>query len=392
MRGVGYSILFSLIIINCSTDTSQPHKDVQFIDNLIFSISDTTSPYTGIVQGYDKDGLMEFSYGVERGEIVGDIQFYNKKVELKSPISSKKLVHRNDIIYLVNEEVPFNGCIIDTYGNGQFRHKYFLINGLQTGIYKSWSINGQTTAKYLSINGNINGEYSEFWENDTLRYLGSYFDNIRIGRHISYHSTGKIDSLVEFDSLGRKDGLVEFNRMDGSKMSKGQYSKGFRLGKFIDWNHDGVIWRERNFNRSGQLNGLTTISLDGKISSQSKHKNGVLLEDNQYLDSEVFFRYKYKNGNKVKTEILPDDPTNILHQIITFENGSELGWTEKHFDTGKLKSRYQVGGRMFLKDGEYYEYRKDGSLWIKGHYSDDSQTGVWVWYDEEGTVTNLENY
>jgi len=395
MRGFRYSILFSILIFSCSTeDTSLTHSEVRYINNLIYSKSDTTTPYTGLVKELNNIGNTEFSYNVEGGEIVGDVQFYDDRGEVRLPVSSNRLVERNNLVYMVNQEVPFNGCVIDTYLNGQYKYKYFLIDGLQTGLYKSWSNNGQVTGEYFSIEGNINGDYSEYWDNDTLRYGGEFLNNLRIGTHTSYYVSGGIDSLVEYDSLGVKDGLFQSFYKNGQTMFLGKYSKGIETGDYNYWRENGVLMVEGNYDKNGNRDGLEKhFETDGSVSIETLYKNGVRKRLRYYEGDELWLETTYRNGKKHITKHYPDNPNHLLHSMVKFENGDEgKGWREEYFSDGTLQERYQVDGISgFKKVGEFYQYKKDGSLWIKGEYTDNRQSGLWIWYDKDGKVTSMNN-
>jgi len=394
MRGRVISIILVLIFSSCTTeDLSQSHSDVQYINNLIHTKSDTTLPYTGLVKGFNDIGETEFSYNVKNGEMVEIVQFYDEKGSVKPPVSSNRLVERNDIVYMVNHEVPFNGCVIDTYQNGQYKYKYFLIDGLQSGLFKSWTMNGKVTGEYCSINGNINGDYSEYWDNDSLRYRGEYLDNFRLGTHKSYFENGKIDSLVEYDSLGVKDGVFQSYYENGQMGFLGEYSKGVQTGEYKTWKSDGNLWITGQYGKNGKLDGLKKMFDTDGGSSEYLYRNGVLSRVRYYDEYDLWFQSDYKDGKKQYIKHYPNSPSHPRHSVVTFEDGNDdVGWKETCFTDGTLKEKYQVDGVTgFNKVGEFYEYKQDGSLWIKGEYTDNKQTGLWVWYDEDGKVTSMSH-
>ena len=394
MRGIICSILICLIFFTCEKkDISILHGDVQYIDNLIYSITDTTLPYTGIVTEINELGITQFSYDVQNGEIVGDIQFYDQKGKVKPPVSPNRLVERNDLTYMVNQEVPFNGCVIDTYQNGQYKYKYFLIDGLQSGTFKSWTMNGKVTGEYLSIDGNINGDYSEYWNNDTLRYNGEYLNNLRVGTHISYFDNGRIDSLIEYDSLGRKDGIFQSYYENGQKGFLGNYHKGVQVGDCKVWKPDGSLFTTRHYGRNGKLDGIEKLFDPDGGSIEFLYKGGIKIRDRYYDEYDLWFQKDYIDGKIHRITYYPNSPTHPSYSVITFEDGGiGVGWREIFFPDGTLKERYQVDGSTgFNKVGEFYEYKKDGSLWIKGEYTDNRQSGVWVWYDKDGEVTSISH-
>ena len=56
------------------------------------------------------------------------------------------------------------------------------------------------------------------------------------------------------------------------------------------------------------------------------------------------------------------------------------------------KGDQQITGTKMVKHGPYFYYYENGKLKIQGNYKKDKKHQTWTYYDENGSVTKVEEY
>lgn len=98
-----------------------------------------------------------------------------------------------------------NKTIIDTFDNGNIKHKAKYIDGKYHGEVLYYYPNGQTKSKGYSEYGNRIGEWKYYFENGNIETIIFYDKDLNLAKkYILYYENGNIEMMEEFtDDLYR---------------------------------------------------------------------------------------------------------------------------------------------------------------------------------------------
>jgi antitoxin component YwqK of YwqJK toxin-antitoxin module len=220
----------------------------------------------------------------------------------------------------------------------------------------------------------------------------SYYDNdtynIPDEEHIEYPKQGRY--IKYFGADGR---IVHYK-------SKAEYSRsGYYIGDKIVSDsiaYDYYITGEKK--SEGYLISEFPPRYNGTM--RSFHKNGQLECERYYKDGKSFGDYivYYENGNPKRETHYTDDP-NIVDEIYYNENGSisqkwrldkmktHSGTTYEYYDNGhpqRIKDFYR--GNL-SRESTFYP---NGKIKTKGEYTNGKPSGIWYYYNEDGTYTTKD--
>ena len=127
----------------------------------------------------------------------------------------------------------------------------------------------------------------------------------------------------------------------------------------------------------------------------------ISCSENQNEDLEI--ETQLENGSSDTSNLVtPEDPTAAgqyyeYHESgalkiegIQNEKGNRQGLWISYYENGtKWSESYYVDGK---RDGHSLTFYPNGQVRYIGEYKNDEQVGSWKFYDEEGELTNEENY
>jgi len=128
---------------------------------------------------------------------------------------------------------------------------------------------------------------------------------------------------------------------------------------------------------------------DGKYNGPQKeyYQNGKLKSEGHSVDgvSEGIHRSYYENG--------------LLENESFLKGGVPHGICKSYYDTGILESELSYKNlkndgtyKNLVKDGNWMTYHKNGRLaWI-AFFQNDKPVGQWKWFDEDGNLTESEQF
>lgn len=232
-----------------------------------------------------------------------------------------------------------DGTVFSYYPDGSVKMEKNWKNGVDEGIERSYNENGklwsETTYKngkqegksVMNITGNSSdqnysqtaflknglreGEFSEIYENGTIKEKGNYLN-------------------------GNKNGLWEYNKADGTKNLTEGYKDGILIKK-ITYYPNGNIDIERNY-KNGKQDGISKKYM---------------------VDGTVKFEQNHINGKQVGKQ--------IMH--FTSSNGGDYIETSHNNDKGQKDGEYSeifVENNNVKSKGKYINGQKDGK-WIYGY-------------------------
>ncbi|MBK8814059.1 MAG: toxin-antitoxin system YwqK family antitoxin [Methylococcaceae bacterium] len=191
--------------------------------------------------GY-KDGVLDGLSRVwhEDGSLLGEVVHVDGKIvknTLPADVINEneprivkdiKLVVRDDIAHLPDENNPFTGIQVMYFSNGQKRSETSYLNGKKDGEEKIWFENGQK--RFVVINnkqGRRNGLFTMWNENSRKSMEGNYingkqngvttfwYDNGQKRAELIYKNDVEIESVI-WDEQGIKLGSVDHKTQDNN--------------------------------------------------------------------------------------------------------------------------------------------------------------------------------
>ena len=303
------------------------------------------------------------------------------------------------------------------HANGAVASEGCFVDGVPTGIWKSYSDQGIVLSDGVRLNNEPHGTW-KFFELGVLRETAEFDRGIRHGVQTFWEEGSVRDSI--FWIRGEKQGLSKSFRANGTLSLEMPFKDNRREGKATVFNGNeephGYKWYKNDqlvasetFNRFDDL---------GRKTGPWKvfHSSGRVIESGFYVDDKrhgvfQFFDAKgyvvrvveYEFGVEVQPkenrvlnvaiqEIFRDDGT--LAETVTYVDGMKQGATRKFDAEGKI-----VGGSWFenddlvalgiterdgVKQGFWQEFWPDGSLRSEGEYRDGEREGDWVFYRPSG--------
>jgi antitoxin component YwqK of YwqJK toxin-antitoxin module len=200
------------------------------------------------------------------------------------------------------------------------------------------------------------------------------------------------DTLNRTDLQGKKQGFWCKTDTAGKKIYEGRFRDGIPYGTF------------RYYYPGGQLKAISIISDNGKKSRTVTYfPNGKKMAEGLYIDeardslwrfyseydgelvSDEFYIHGVKNG--VAKNYYAGDG---IAELSTWNNGMMNGDWEQFYSDGKLKLKgnYREG----LRDGAVRTYYISGQVMMEGKYIMGDPEGTWIYFDEKGDTTRIENY
>ena len=144
----------------------------------------------------------------------------------KDEIPKSSLVLKNNLLYKRGSDVPFTG-----------REKAKLENKI---------------IEYDVKDGYKHGEFILYFENGNIEMQGQLDSNRNIGKWSYYFPDGQLESAGSFN-LDIPDGKWIWNFPDGKRKEDGEYNNGIRIGKWRQYDENGNITFEHDYQLSDSL-------------------------------------------------------------------------------------------------------------------------------------------
>ncbi|MDR3141292.1 MAG: hypothetical protein LBU37_06175 [Tannerellaceae bacterium] len=276
----------------------------------------------GVCKEYYLDGSVKSVRNYVEGKSHGKFIDYNSKglVEHETNYREGKL----------------DGPEIAYDSDGKVRYQTIYSDGKPTGA-KVQTFSDYVLAANYDANGNLDGDYSEIFNNGNVKTKGKY-------------------------AHGKKEGVWETGRKDGKKISTEEYEAGDKV-KETAYYTDNTVELTREL-KNGKKNGW-----------ERKYNYG-----DGSLKSELFYKDGELSSFAATDESNPSGQPGLIKQTkqITSNQGSYI------------QTFYQSNGRY---EGEYTEQYIDGNaMKTKGQYVDGKKEGTWVYETQEGEKRREENY
>jgi len=284
-------------------------------------------------------------------------------------LSVKKYV--NDVEEKEAPELASLSIKTDYYPSGKVKTVASYNGDVPQGVRREFDESGKITAGYIFHKGNIVGEgiideegikdgpWKEYYDDGTLRSVGTYDKGNRVGDWKFYYENGKIEEQGKYSKKGNPDGTWRWYYDDGTLrreesyiagLEDGEYTEFDEKGKLIvkgsyvegleegEWMYDFGDYKEQGSYKSGARNGKW----------KSWYPDGTLRFEGQYLDDNYNGRQtwywpngkrkdegNYLNGSREGDwTTYSEDGTPFL--IITYKND-----VEKKYDGVVIKPPFE---------------------------------------------------
>jgi len=214
---------------------------------------------------------------------------------------------------------------------------FILLFGIQFALAQ------ETAPNETDADGQKQGLWIKRYENDTIKYRGTFKDDRPIGLFKRYYEDGSLQALIDYTGRGKANARI-FYPEDSVLMARGNYYNEKRDSTWLFYTEQGNLAARENY-KNGVKHGLTTIYFeDGSISEK-----------------------------------------------VHFKNGQKDGVLEQYFQDGqpKLKATIRDGVRY---EGEYTSYYPDGTKLLNGSYVDGKRHSSWYHFNEDGSIRVIEVY
>jgi antitoxin component YwqK of YwqJK toxin-antitoxin module len=181
------------------------------------------------------------------------------------------------------------------------------------------------------------GQKQGYWRkyvNDTLKYEGTFKDNVPMGEFKYYYGDKKIKSTVQYSDKGLKAVTVDY-QSNGKKMAEGDYWDKKKHGLWKYYNTEGVLIKQEDYHNGVPEGVWMAYYADGKPNEIKHYTSGK------------------KNGDWLR--FYPDS----------------LLWLKGAYVNDKL-------------NGLFSYYDLEGKIGLSGNYKDDLKIGPWFYYDKNG--------
>jgi len=231
------------------------------------------------------------------------------------------------------------GTFREYYENGKIKKEEHYLDNQLHGYYREFNGKGDLVMAMRYERGQIMEEIDEdmkelldmkntYDEQGRLIFSGGYKNDIAIGIHRFYDTTGTIENAYLYNELGQKisEGIID--------------EQGRKIGEWIDFYTSGEIRAKGTYQNNQRSGPWTFFYRSGGIEQKGRFERG------RYNGSWYWY---YANGNT---------------------------WREERYFNGR-------------EDGEFVEYDRGGNILTKGDYISGEKEGPWIYqvgdHEERGS-------
>lgn len=300
-------------------------------------------------------------------------------------------------------------------GNNASVGKSYKKNKKKIMAFKKWVV------KYIEDHANHPAKelcenkedvHYEYYDNNMIYGVGhKNAADKEVGPWIFFYSrSGHVSVRGSFDDKGERDGEWNWVYGDGSPKEKTTYVHGKREGKSTEYFNSGLKKFEGTFVNDLLEGEYTIYDITGAVTEKATMKAGKVdgTATGYYSNGTKKIEIGYTmgkmngdlivysaNGKEIKRVVNVNGKRNG-HSIEyyntgktkiegDYKNDNEFGPWKYYWDNGKVlrEGKYKEGG---LKEGEWKEYNRDGTLSMDEFYSSGKENGKSLSYDIDGKL------
>jgi antitoxin component YwqK of YwqJK toxin-antitoxin module len=213
------------------------------------------------------------------------------------------------------------------------------------GIFLSFSVISQTVTNDTTNKVDAKGNKQGYWKKyvrDTLKYEGTFKDNIPVGQFKYFYGDGKLKTAMVYSNNGKFCTVIMYYP-SGKKEADGFYTE---MKKDSVWNYYGendTIMSEEHY--------------------KATKKNGT-------------WKFFYTNG--------------ALNEVVIWENDVRNGPWLMYYNDGKKKLDGKIVNGLW--DGLFKYYYPSGNIYMSGVYKANFKDGIWMQFSEDSVGLLKETY
>lgn len=195
-------VMFMLVVLGCGKTVSS--EDIVYSNNedLIVLKNNANKPFSGTVEHYDGNGVMEFELKVKKGKLLTD----DLALELEEVCSDDfnyyysivQLISDETLVYFRSLKIPFSGKVKGSEEGCKYEFSYK--DGRRHGETIIYYENGNILFKRNYKDGKKHGEYIAYYENGNLKYKINYKNGNKDGWDFEYDESGKPTSKERYEN------------------------------------------------------------------------------------------------------------------------------------------------------------------------------------------------
>jgi antitoxin component YwqK of YwqJK toxin-antitoxin module len=276
---------------------ARERKDDKAINGRVRIITGYTTEYidAGFTEGYAegkweyfKNNTLSESMNYSKGWLNGEkIKYY-----ADGTIQSK--------VKLKNGKV--DGTITRYAQNGKLEYEKGMKDGIDEGPERSYDESGELVAETTYKNGKAEGKSFAHYNRgngDAYRKTEYYKNGLLDGEYTEIYDNGTVKTKGKYLN-GKKEGVWETNKEDGAKKPTEEYKDG-EVIKRITYFTDGKVEMERNFDSNGKQHGVEKKYdwEDGSLKTELNYVHGKQVgKQIRYMNSNAGNYIETSNNNE----------------------------------------------------------------------------------------------
>lgn len=355
----------------------------------------------GPFKTYYNDGKVAQAGSFENDEPTGELTYYHPdgSVRLKTTLAKGQPNGPLKALYpdgKTQAEINYengqpNGAVKFLYPNGAVQSEGTFTRGLLSGPYKTYYSNGQLETEVLA-DAQGRGRYRSYYASGKLQTEGTYAPAPLAQRPVKNPLGDDLTKRVAPPTgTASLDGPATSYFESGHVKTKITYRTGVPTGHGLEYFEDGNLREDTDYSNGGR---------DRKITRYHDAPGQLAQAEETYKNNRPAgtWRELYPDG-KTPRKVETYGPLGRLagERTTYFENGQVqsrqpylsgfmAGVGQEYFASGKLRKETTYVRSVLL--GPFRELREDGSLAVSGQYRNGRQSGVWTYYQEDGTTVD----
>jgi len=288
----------------------------------------------------------------------------------------------------LNEQGVKEGTFKTFFQDGSLKTEENYLDGQLHGYYREYDEEGKLVQTLRYERGAVIEEIDEeareiidfkrtYDDQGRLIFSGGYRENVPIGIHRFFDTTGAVINAYIYDQYGHKvsEGIVDL--------------EGKRRGAWTDFFEGGEIRAKGSYGDNRKSGNWTFYFRNGNIEQRGGYLNGRYNGPWiwYYNTGEIWREENYFNGQEDGYAVEYDNAGNIL-AAGNYINGEKDGeWVYAAGDN-REEGKYIIG----LREGEWLYYYQDGSLNFRGRYLQGLPDGWQFYYYPDGDIKEEQYY
>ncbi|MDR1761733.1 MAG: hypothetical protein LBR55_04725 [Bacteroidales bacterium] len=361
----------------------------------------------GLAQFYTKHGLLYQQIPFENDIRHGLAYEYDS---LQTLCGVTKYEHNEEVyrkvINRIDEQGKKHGTWQTYYPNGMLQSESEYNHGLLHGAYALYTVHGQIQDvgffendslkdKKNNIETFVLQEKITYYNNQSVRSRGIYYNTKPIGLHVYYKSNGEIKYADIYDSLctlyGKgyvdtnniKQGMWKFYTPQEQVVCEGNYENGKRHGLWKWYYESGRVQAEGFYSADNMVQTWKQYYESGNLHCVEEYengkRNGEVVQFNEYGTKNIEGNYKEneKHGAWIVCGI-----SNTAYEQYDF--GSRV----KTWKTVYANKKLQFKGNYVNNNphGKHSYYYDNGNIEHVEYYNHGTAKKTWLYYNRDGKL------